>query len=1737
MTRQTLYIAFLKIVLVYAMLCFTNAVTAQCPNITTITAENGCDAGSPCIFCFDEPQSFNFTVSGTNIPEGTPLSWRVTVDTNDLGSATNISKLSNFSTVDVDNVDRCDVCPTTLGIMVDACNEDGIGEGNNEFMVIHSGSGFLASELGVNFGFQGMGISNDGDINLGNSPCIFRVQPEANLITQLNQSCTDFIPAGRNTTIPANSLVVIFTSSNATREYDLSVLCDSGENIFVLQNECERTPRNGAFSNGRSEETPFTTELYLEECDNACKTAFTYDRGEIGNSETSSTFVLQDQNTGQIEYFTDLDCNVPVGFNLEKPSTFAQSTIQFDLNCIDINAIKDEAEFFVYAHVQGASSCFAESLRSDFLHFKNDANLCKTFEELIQIPNLVCKGIDYNLNTLVENNNEIGFIFNHPFINNNILNVPLSETIDEIVVTVVNGGTKNCNRTPFSINIPLDGDSQNTIPAQIDICEGELIDLYDFVTGNLDFGNWSFLRQPVTGADIVNWAPAVYRLEYTYNNCTDVYVLETDLNIGGNVPIVTPLNKRVCKQDADFELNSLIEEDIDGEWFYEGTVILSDEFRNLNANTYPLVFQPTGLDCYQSITLNTILVNEPDVVLIDTVICRDINSVFRLNELFSNLLFADGTWYFESFLGREELLGGEFDLNRYSLGIHEVIFVPSASNTRLCQDSYRTTVQISEPIANQDTLIESCEPEVQFESEIYVNDTTFILFKNEGGCEYVLNVSIDFSDSIIVEKDSIVALCMGDAITLPDGSLLNMDNPVATIVSASETDCFVSKINYRAHFQNNIVVHLPSDTICYGERVQISGRQYDYNNLPGDTLIISIPGQSCDSLILTDSLIFEGERSISQLRDTLCVLDTLNLYNLDGTFYTQIFNELATNNVYKVGYPDYKNELGCINPLDVEILFQSRFVKDTIISAECNEESLIYRDSIFTVDNPRHTFFFRQNEDGTCDSLENVTVIFKVPNPIITIDTVQCDIDTYIDELTGFVIPKGRGDTIIRQPDLTGCITDVYEYHITFLERDTFAPVQTVCLNEPFEIGGNFYNQNNLPPFVALSCDSVISTANFEQLDLLETNEDYVFCGNDSLHVYDGSGNISRTLTRNQFLFFPTIETVLVTSQNGCDSLITFNLDIETINMPVTQFNTCKLDTFWVYDNWFTPNDTVKNIDFGEKCIQTYEIKVDFIESIDTFPVLEIEANCGINSLDTVIRGETFQFSITRNTDTLKIENADGCVVLVQPIWVHFYENQTTDIGDFYDCSNNGLLLLNPYGSSDTLITDEGNFEIVIPSSTGCDSTIQGNIIKNENIQLIVIGLDEICEGDEIELSISSNSAEPLNLNLLSDNIVVDNFNLLTDTILNKKPLQNTTYSLELLTNSSQCIPLTESTSHQVTLVNTPIELTITDDDCIDNRSATIDIKDVDADAFDIEWMDGDKSNARNELASGIWSFEVTSPNGCKYIDSFEINNYQYAEEQYEILLESCELDSEGNSMIFKHPRLDEERNIVFVNQNSLDSSIIKFDVGTNEHELVNIKNGEYSLYIYDNNQCLLDSTDVSIYGKKLALLPEIEDTTISIPRSIVIDVDTDLSLNWSPANLVNCLSTDCNFVEMLVNQNTEFRYSTRSNEYCFEEKSFEVIISKNALIEFPNAIRAGSTPGFMLHSTDKNYDITKLQIYDRWGTLVYDVENIQTNDFSTAWQGQIENKLVSSGNYVFFAQVILDNGQIQELGGSFTVF
>ena len=108
----------------------------------------------------------------------------------------------------------------------------------------------------------------------------------------------------------------------------------------------------------------------------------------------------------------------------------------------------------------------------------------------------------------------------------------------------------------------------------------------------------------------------------------------------------------------------------------------------------------------------------------------------------------------------------------------------------------------------------------------------------------------------------------------------------------------------------------------------------------------------------------------------------------------------------------------------------------------------------------------------------------------------------------------------------------------------------------------------------------------------------------------------------------------------------------------------------------------------------------------------------------------------------------------------------------------------------------------------------------------------------------------------------------------------------------------------------------------------------------------------------------------------------------------------------------------------------------------------------------------------------------------------------------------------------------------CQSLDSIFIRVRKETKVFVPNSFSPNGdniNDYFYLIGND-DIHIELLQIYSRWGELLFSTENSIPNRAETGWNGSFKNQKMNPGVYVYYARVKLTNGTLQEFKGDLSL-
>jgi gliding motility-associated-like protein len=199
-----------------------------------------------------------------------------------------------------------------------------------------------------------------------------------------------------------------------------------------------------------------------------------------------------------------------------------------------------------------------------------------------------------------------------------------------------------------------------------------------------------------------------------------------------------------------------------------------------------------------------------------------------------------------------------------------------------------------------------------------------------------------------------------------------------------------------------------------------------------------------------------------------------------------------------------------------------------------------------------------------------------------------------------------------------------------------------------------------------------------------------------------------------------------------------------------------------------------------------------------------------------------------------------------------------------------------------------------------------------------------------------------------------------------------------------------------------------------------------------------------------------------------------------------------------------------------------------------------YTVVGTDNYNCFKDTAKILVTVRNLPTVNAGPDMTIvgGIPYQLNATASNDvMSWLWSPGNYLSC--TSCASPMATPKMQTTYIVKVMNTWGCI---AYDTVILKLQCavsnVHIPNAF----TPGvdgkndiFYIKGSGVNV-IKHFQIYNRWGQLVFERNNIGIDDRSAGWDGKFRGQYVETGTYVYVAEMECITGELFTFKGTVTI-
>jgi len=302
--------------------------------------------------------------------------------------------------------------------------------------------------------------------------------------------------------------------------------------------------------------------------------------------------------------------------------------------------------------------------------------------------------------------------------------------------------------------------------------------------------------------------------------------------------------------------------------------------------------------------------------------------------------------------------------------------------------------------------------------------------------------------------------------------------------------------------------------------------------------------------------------------------------------------------------------------------------------------------------------------------------------------------------------------------------------------------------------------------------------------------------------------------------------------------------------------------------------------------------------------------------------------------------------------------------------------------------------------------------------------------------------------------------------------------------------------------------------------------------AYQYRWSNFQQDSIATNLGAGNYQLTVTDANGCIKTIQTSLTEPPLLRVAYDVKDVSCFGYSDGRIRIIG---LGGRPGYTYLMDGNTFTALDSFAVPAGN---------SYTLYVQDAAGCLANFNPVSVEEPDLLVVNAGQDTTIKLGETIDIEAQLsffdyytyDWSINEGDIECPSCRKTTIQPLE----DRKYYRVLVTTAAGCIATDSFLVIVEKDRNLFIPNAFSPnddGSNDIHDVYSSNNVAMIKRYLIFDRWGELICNKENIPQRWTNFGWDGTFRGQKMQTGVYVYMIEVEFIDGEVIRYSGDLSLF
>ncbi len=551
--------------------------------------------------------------------------------------------------------------------------------------------------------------------------------------------------------------------------------------------------------------------------------------------------------------------------------------------------------------------------------------------------------------------------------------------------------------------------------------------------------------------------------------------------------------------------------------------------------------------------------------------------------------------------------------------------------------------------------------------------------------------------------------------------------------------------------------------------------------------------------------------------------------------------------------------------------------------------------------------------------------------------------------------------------------------------------------------------------------------------------------------------------------------------------------------------------------------------------------------------------------------GTTYYISAIagNNNGAGMVDTGDVCLSISPGIPVRFHDVPTATIsGDSTFCAGNNAVFQIKFtgtapftftytvnGNLQGPITAPGNtfgittnnvqqsqiFDLVSVSDKFCTGTVSGQatvtIIPPPTGSLI--GDATICAGGTATLGLILSGGSTYDVTITGGPVPIQLTGVASGATVDVTPLTTTTYTISSIVAAGNMCPAQTGAGSTITVSDPGATALVSDYNgfavsCPNGNDGSISLTLTGGtQPVTASWSNGLSGLQIKDLDPGTYTVTLTDQAGCVFLDSFTLTAPPELDISFDLIPPRCFGGRDG-SLIINSVQGGAKPYTLAIN------GLTAVVTDTFPQTLGQLLAGDYTLDITDANGCVTEE-DI-LLPSPLPLNVDLgPDVTISFGDSTIINaIHNSTSLDtffWTPVSFLDTPDSLTTFAKPPESQ--IYSISVSDTFGCTASDQIRIVVVKTRRVFLPNIINPASEKTNNIFSVYAGPEVSKvrsMQIYDRWGEMLFENKDFFPNDPQFGWDGHSRGKEVNPGVYVYVVVIEYINGTTEVFSGDVTV-